>query len=163
MKTRAQLRAEGIELYGPVVPDCFKAQSDGCSIRTRTARFLLKAEQARAACYIHDFEYYLTAIQWERGTAEWVGDRMKADYRLKRNRKLVARFGFLGRIYSRMYFRAVRVGGKYTVKETPQLFVPSTLEDVQALVRDHLRKPLTPKAEETIEKWLGLYNGMSQL
>ena len=65
----------------------------------------------------------------------------------------------IGWIYSRMYFRAVRVGGKYAVKAAPYLFVPPTLEDVQALVKDYLRNPLTPQAEETIEKWIRLHNG----
>ena len=172
MKTREQLRAEGIELHGPIVPTWFKDQSDGCSVEpfrpkniflrrlaiipNRAFRIVLRAEQARAACYIHDFRYYINAIQNVGHSPDWVGSRMRGDYELKQNRALVGRNKFFGWAYSRMYYRAVRVGGKYAMKLAPKLVIPPTLDDIQALVRDHLHKPLTPQAEATIEKWIQL-------
>lgn len=157
MKSRTQLRAEGVELHGPIVPDWFKKQSDGCSVPTRIGRLFLKAEQARAACYIHDFGYYLTALQYHEGSAKHEGARMAADYNLKRNRKLVARTRMFGWIYSRMYFRAVRIGGKYAMKGPEELAVPPTVADVEALGR-YLNKPFTPLAVRTIYKWIRLHN-----
>lgn len=156
MKTRQQLRAEGIELHGPIVPGWFKAQSDGCSVPTRIAQFFLKAEQTRAACYIHDFEYYLFSIQYHDSDPRWQDRRWAADNHLRRNRALVAHNRFIGWIYSRLYFRGVRIGGKYAMKLAPNLFVPPTVDHIQALAKDHLRKPLTPQAEATIEKWTRL-------
>jgi hypothetical protein len=149
---RKELARKGILLFGPVAPKWFTLQSDGCSVPTRIGKFFLKATQSRAACFIHDFEYYLLAIQWERVSAEWKGARMGADWNLKRNRALVAKNKVFGWIYSRLYFRGVRVGGKHTVREPRDLAMPPTLGALKKL-KSYLDKPITKLAKAKLEEW----------
>lgn len=155
-KTREQLEAEGILLYGPLVPEFFKLQSDGCSIPLgRVGRFLMRAKQARPACYIHDYRYYLMAILWATGAIEWVNARFSADYELKLNRKLVAKYRFFGKIYAAIYFRPVRTGGRLTIKKPSDLFVPPTIVALEAVEKDLLtmEDPLTERAEALLKYW----------
>lgn len=156
MKTRKQLEEDGILLHGPIVPEFFKLQSDGCSIHLGPiGRFLLRAKQARPACYIHDYRYYLIAILWANGAIAWVNARFGADYELKRNRKLVAKYLFFGRIYAMIYFRPVRIGGRFTFKSPSDLAVPPTVVALESVKKDLLKmeNPLTERAEAIIEYW----------
>ena len=156
MKTREQLATEGKLLRGPIVPEFFKLQSDGCSIPLgRLGRFLLRAGQARPACYIHDYRYYLIATLWVTGALEWVNARWSADYELKLNRKLVAKYLFFGRIYAMLYFRPVRIGGRFTMKTPSELAVPPTPPAIDAVKRDLLamENPLTKRAEAILDYW----------
>lgn len=152
MKTRDELAAEGVLLDGPIVPEWFKLQSDGCSVPTRLGRFFLRARQSRAGCYIHDFEYWLIALEWVAHSPEWVGARMAADYRLKQNRKLVARNKAIGWIYSRLWFRGVRVGGRSAVRASYELAVPPTLGAVLE-IETYLSRPITTQARRQLEAW----------
>lgn len=168
MKTKEQLFAEGTLLRGNIVPDWFKARSDGCSVEpfkgkvgaigrfiNYLARLCLQADQAKAACFIHDFHYYLVAVQWPRYSPEWKGARLEADAYLKENRRRVARNPLFGLIYSLLYFRAVRVAGRWFVKPLTELAVPPTKEDI-AYVESLLDFPLTKQAISALEHWKGL-------
>lgn len=168
MKTRKELKAGSVKLYGKEPPSWFKKQSDGCSVEpfktkravlkqiaaipNAMARFLLRADEAREACYRHDFGYYVTELQWPRDSDEWVGDRMKADNRLRRNRVLVARNRFVGWIYSRLYFRAVRLRGRASMKPLSELVMPPTPEALEQLER-YLRIPVTGQARDKLAAW----------
>jgi hypothetical protein len=152
-KTREDLEALGVLLDGEIVPPWFKAQSDGASIKTRFLRFVLRAKKARAPAFIHDFDYYLTALQWKRGTPEWIGARMEADARLKDNRAAVAlKHKVMGEVQSNLWFRGVRFGGAGAVRDPSELVVPPTLEDINQIA-DFLDKPITKQAQ----KWLGIW------
>ena len=142
--------------HGPKPPGWFKEQSDGCSVPTRIGKFFLRAEQARETCYVHDFEYYLTALQFHEGSGSWVGARHKADYNLNLNRALVARNRVIGWIYARMYYRFVRLFGRFAMKAAPYLFMPPSLEAIAEL-EGYLRTPMTPKAQAQIAEWKGMY------
>lgn len=156
IKTREQLKAKGVLLAGPIVPDWFKAQSDGCSVPTRIGRVFLKAKQSRAACYIHDFEYYVAAIDFPDGFGRDVA-RFQADLRLRGNRKLVARTRFFGWIYGRLYYRAVRLGGARAMKTEDRLAIPPTLKDCED-IKTHLRRELTNHAGGIIRGWERQYD-----
>ena len=119
---------------------------------TRVGKFFLKANQARAACYIHDFEYYLIALQWKPNAIEWKVVRFQADYHLKRNRKAVARWWLAGRIYARLYFRFVRLSGRFAMRTTPHLFMPPTPEALEE-IKGYLRLPITRLARDTLARW----------
>lgn len=158
MRTREQLALEGRLLIGPLVPKWFKLQSDGCSVPLgKVGKWALKADQARPACIIHDLRYYEIAIQYDpEGTdaekASWKLARMKADYELKQNRRLVAKVRFFGRLYAIKYFRAVRAFGASCVKTIPELPIPPTilaLEALEALFDDKLTK----RAENIFHIW----------
>lgn len=156
MKTRRQLEAEGKLLHGPIVPEFFKLQSDGCSVPLgRVGRFLMRADQARPACDIHDYRYYEIAILWATGAIEWVNARFAADYELKVNRKLVAKRLFFGRIYAAIYFRPVRIGGRLSIKKPSELAIPPTVVALEAVKKDLLgmENPLTERAEALLEYW----------
>lgn len=144
MKTRTQLLKEGILLEGPIVPDWFRLQSDACSTPGgRLGGWLLKRQTAQAACYIHDFEYYLTALQWPSYSPAWMGDRLKADANLKVNRRKMGRNKLVGWIYSRIYFRGTRIGGRWSMKN-PQ----------KRPLQDRLAVPPGPKSREQLKKYL---------
>lgn len=153
MKSKELLSLNNTLLLGWVVPPWFKKQSDGCSTPGgRVGRWALRTEQAKAACHIHDFDYYLNAIQWIPKTPGWVGDRLQADYRLRINRKLVAKNKMLGWIYSRAYFRSVRLGGRYAMKRTGELVIPPSIQDIDDL-EQFLDKPLTKQARVLLNVW----------
>lgn len=156
MKTRKELEAEGKELRGLPVPEFFSLQSDGCSIPLgRLGKFLMRARQARHVCEKHDYRYYLIAILWATEAIEWQNARFAADNELKHNRRLVAKRLFFGRIYARIYFRSVRIGGRLTIKKPSDLAVPPTLVALE-MVKDHLLKmedPLTERAEAILNYW----------
>ena len=154
MKTRKQLEKRG--LYGLNVPRFFSLQSDGCSVPLgRAGKFLMRAGQAREACEKHDYRYYLIAVLWADGAIEQVSARFAADYELKRNRKLVAKYLFFGRIYAAIYFRSVRIGGKFTIKKPADLAVPPTIIALEAVRKDLLtmENPLTERAGAIVEYW----------
>lgn len=160
MRTREQLEAEGVKLIGPIVPKDFKSQSDGGSVPLgRAGRWLFKEPQWRAAAYIHDFRYYLIALQW-RGpskdrepSVDWVGERMKADYEFKLNRRLCAKRKFLGAVRALYCFRAVRTGGRASMKEPSELWVPPTLKAIEE-VQACCERPLTQQAMKQIAEWI---------
>lgn len=153
MKTRDELALEGRELVGPLVPDWFKEQSDGCSVPLgRIGRWALKADQAKPACIIHDFRYYEVGIQYIAGGEKWKIKRMQADFELKMNRRLVAKRRFFGRLYAMNYFRAVRLFGSQSIKTIPELVMPPTIEDIDAL-EVLFDDPLTERAKEIFQMW----------
>lgn len=154
-KTREQLIALGIFLLGWLVPEWFKKQSDGPSIRTRFLRFILGARKGYPPAYIHDYDYYLRDIQWEPGTPKWIGARMEADARLKDNRETVAlKHPWIGKIQGNIWFRGVRAGGASggAVKALDELVVPPSLEDI-AVVESHLNVPITKRARKLLKSW----------
>lgn len=122
-KTRQQLAILGVLLFGPIVGEWFKWQSDGISIRGRIARWALDADQATAAGYIHDFRYYVINITCKPHSLERKHYRQMADTELRWN---VTRIGkgwtedgmpvigkgrLKGQLFGRMYGRAVRLRG----------------------------------------------------
>ena len=153
MKTREELSFEGVLLLGWIVPPWFSKQSDGCSAPGgRLGKWLAKTKIAVNACYIHDFDYYLNAIQWKPKTPGWVGDRMQADYRLRINRRLVGKNKVFGWIYSRAYFRLVRLGGRYAMKRPGELVIPPSIEAIDDL-EQFLHRPLTKQARVLLNVW----------
>lgn len=155
MKTRSQLAKEGVLLEGPIVPDWFKWQSDGCSTPGgKLGGWLLKREETESACYIHDFGYYLTAIQWPSHSPAWMGDRLEADAYLKVNRRKLGKNKLIGWIYSRIYFRGTRIGGRWAMKNPleDELAVPPTREAREQL-KLYLHEPLSPLAEQQFDLW----------
>ena len=119
-KTREQLEREGVLLLGPIVPEWFKAIADGCSV-PRGIRWIMRAEQGRAACYIHDWRYYCAGIANEKGSGERAANRIMADYELKQNRAASMRSRAVGWIYGALYFRGVRAGGAYAMRDRIEL------------------------------------------
>ena len=152
MKTRRDRKARKVKLHGKEPPPWFKDQSDGCSVPTRTMRFLLRARHARDICYRHDFAYYLIALQWLCGQGKWVGYRLTADFNLKQNLKLIAHNRFMGWIYSRLYFRGTRIGGRYAMKDLSELVMPPTPEALEQLGQ-YLHTPMTEQARDKIAEW----------
>lgn len=152
MKSRRERKAKKVELHGKEPPPWFKKQSDGCSVSSRTMRFLLRARHARDICYRHDFAYYRIALQWPPGSGEWVGDRMMADFRLKENLKLIAHNRLRGWIYSRLYFRGTRIGGRYAMKPLDELVMPPTPEALEQL-EQYLHTPITEQARGKLAQW----------
>ena len=159
MKTRSQLVKEGVLLEGPVVPGWFKIQSDDCSTPGgRLGGWLLQRRVARPACIIHDFEYYLTSLQWPSYSPAWMGDRLKADANLKVNRKKIGRNKLIGWIYSRIYFRGTRIGGRWAMRKPQKrpiqdkLAVPPGPKSRKQL-KEYLNKPLSPLADQQFNQW----------
>jgi hypothetical protein len=134
VKTRQELRDAGVELHGPIVPDWFKAIADGCSV-PRGIRWVMRAKQGRAACYIHDWRYYCAAIANSEDDPTRAKNRIMADYELKQNRALSMRWRSVGWVFGALYFRGVRAGGAYAMRNRAQLMlrVPETRDDAHAL------------------------------
>ncbi|KKM87930.1 hypothetical protein LCGC14_1263890 [marine sediment metagenome] len=152
-KTREELEADGIFLDGKIVPKWFIEQSDAASIKTYLLRFILRAKKAREPAYIHDFDYYLTALEHEEKSPEWIGARMEADARLKDNRAAVAhKHKIMGKIQSELWFRGVRMGGRDSVKDPSELVVPPTLQDIDE-IENFLTCPITKQAQKQLELW----------
>ena len=135
-KTREELRDEGVELYGPVVPNWFKGD---CSVPFGL-RSLLKAEQGRAACRIHDFRYYCISLAYEPGSPMRDQWQLFADYELKLNRALSMRPRWLSRVFGALYFRGVRLGGKYAMKTQQELYsrMPPSMKACEQLTVKHV-------------------------
>lgn len=162
IKTRAQLARMGTlkrgDLDGVEPPGWFRLQCDGCSIPTRAGKLFLRAERFAWPCENHDFMYYLAALQWTPGSPQWQGARLRADARLKENIRLVAKNKFFGFMYSRIYFRGVRIGGRKAMRkpeknpETDKLAVPPTAETREQL-KTYLDQPLTALAERQFAEW----------
>ena len=149
MKRRKTKKAK---LHGKEPPPWFKNQSDGCSVPTYTMRFLLRARHARDICYRHDFAYYRIALQWPSESGECKGERLTADINLKKNLKLIAHNRFMGWIYSRLYFRGTRIGGRYAMKDLSELVMPPTPEALEQL-EQYLHVPMTEQARDKIAEW----------
>jgi hypothetical protein len=139
-KTRAELRAEGVELYGPIVPEWFKDICDGCSV-PRGIRFIMRAKQGRAACRIHDWRYYCAAIANAKGDPVRDKNRIMADYELKVNRAASMRSRSVGWMFGSLYFRGVRAGGAYAMRDRLELMdrVPPTKAAIDDLF-EHIQK-----------------------
>lgn len=158
MKTRSQLAKEGVLLEGPVVLSWFKLQSDNCSVPTKLGKMFLNAKKFSWPCQIHDFMYYLPAIQYAPHSPKWQGARLQADARLKENIRLVAKNRFAGWMYSRIYFRSVRIGGRGAMrkpKKNPvkdKLAVPPGPKSREEL-KLYLEQPLTPLAKHQFAQW----------
>lgn len=149
------------ELLGDVVPDWFKVRSDGCSVPFKKhpilgipVKVFLIPELVRAACYIHDWDYYLTGLKNVTGSPGFIGDRLAADVRLKRNIKLVVRLGPVsGWLLRRTYFRAVRIGGSHAIWTWEEgLPWPPSVYDARELQR---RLPLHSLGWKRVQEWIG--------
>lgn len=116
-KTREQLRLEGTELEGIILPDWFKESCDGCSIGK--AKHLGVLAELRSACRIHDAEYTIIPIVYEIKTKPAKKARKRADKRLFRNVKTI--IGARGKrpvrkfMLSRIAYGIVRSCGRWAV------------------------------------------------
>lgn len=156
-KTRHVLEMQGILLRGPLVPEWFKLQSDGCSVPTGFLRKVLKSSQTRAACYIHDFEYYLINICYQPNTLESRNARQMADVSLRWNRTRIGRNWLSGQVFGRWYYRGVRLGGKRALnKKHGTLVTPPSMKSVDE-IREHCIElcdgALTKTAKKRLAKW----------
>lgn len=156
LNSRRQLIKEGRiklrDLDGPDPPHWFILQCDGCSVPTKAAKMFLRAEKFAWPCQKHDFMYYLAALQWTPGSPQWQGYRFEADATLRDNIKLVAKNRFFGFLYSRIYFRGVRIGGRAAMKTQEELAVPPTAK-ARAHLKKFLDKPITAMAQRQLKKW----------
>lgn len=121
-------------------------------------KWLVHEHVWRRAAWWHDYAYYLLGLQW-RGpdgktdpSPEWVGQRHKADYAFKLNRKAAARNRLLAPFRAMYCYRAVRVGGRTSVLKPDELAVPPTLHAVDVIER-HCSLPLTKQASMQLEEW----------
>ena len=133
MKTRQELETEGTYLNGDIVPEWFKKKCDSCSIKTRTARWLMRAKQAHAPCVLHDWDYFCIALAYANENVRKEHERLSADFRLKQNRAAVAKRRWIGRVYGALYFNGVRIGGEKHVNKTVGellLLAPDNYENV---------------------------------
>lgn len=151
MRNRKDIEADGVLLDGWIVPDWFKAQSDGGSIPTRLGKWILREKDGRPAAYVHDFDYYLIPLEYKKNSPEWVGARQEADIRLKQNLALiVSRKRWYARFIARQWYRGVRIGGKHTVRTVAELAIPPTAQEaveLYAFVR-------TQQAVSVISNWI---------
>lgn len=123
----------------------------------KIGQFLLKGGgQARFACYRHDYAYYIRDIMWDRSNPEWEVEwttaKFAADMELKINRKLVAKNPVYGKIYSILYFRAVRAAASKKPKRPEELPTPPTLSALKRL-KTSIDEPLTSRAREIFKTW----------
>ena len=152
-KTRSELRALGTLLFGFIVPGWFKPLCDGCSVPTCVLRWLLGAGEARAACVIHDFMYYLAALRHAPGSCEWECERAVADLVLKHNIRGMAKGRIAAAVFSRLYYAGVHwFGGGAMWKRGRTLPMPPTLGALRMLRAEFL-KDMTPRASEIYEAW----------
>lgn len=152
-RTREQLAMLGIWLLGPIVPEWFKKQSDGGSVPFgRVGKWLFVESQWRAAAFIHDFRYWLIALQWTHKSPAWVGARMEADFEFKKNRKKSAKRRWLAPFQAMYCFRAVRAGGRVSIHNSSEIAVPATLADVEE-IEAMLEPAVTALAAAQIVKW----------
>ena len=77
---------------------------------------------------------------------------MQADYRLRVNRRLVAKNKVFGWFYSRAYFRLVRLGGRNAMRKPEDLVIPPSLMAIDDL-EGFLDKPLTKQARTVLNMW----------
>lgn len=153
MRTRKQLEMLGVLLLGPIVALWFKLQSDGGSLPGgRFGKWVFNESQWRAAAFIHDYRYFLIALQWAPHSAQWVGARMEADYELKENRKKCAVHKVIGWAWGRIIFRGVRVGGRGSILLPDELVVPPSIKAIEDVERD-CQFPVTEQAAAQIAKW----------
>ena len=96
----------------------------------------MRAEQGRASCRIHDWRYYCAAIANEKGSKERAANRIMADYELKQNRAASMRSRAVGWIYGALYFRGVRAGGAYAMRDRLELMerIPPSRVDAVLLL-----------------------------
>lgn len=152
MSTRGEWAAKGTLFVGPPVPPWFKLQSDACSLPLgKFGHFILRGRRSRPVCYIHDFECFIADIQYERHTRSWRNERLAADFDLKINRRLLARFWFVGQIYSRIYYRGVRLGS-YSRTSNQKIIGPPTNKAIDDMI-DLMTRPLSSKALAHVQDW----------
>ena len=135
-KTRQELEEDGILLNGAIVPEWFKPKCDGCSV-PGGLRWMMKANQGKAACVIHDWDHFCVPIAFNPGNILREHERIRSDYQLKINRAKVAKNRFVGRLLGMFYFRGVRFGGSNSInKSIEQLLekAPPTRETLKDLV-----------------------------
>lgn len=125
-KTRAELRDEGILLEGPIVPEWFKALSDGCSIPGRFTRWLLRAKMTRSVCLIHDLRYMMIDVMFEDATREKILARSLADRELQSNRRRLFRVPLLSRLFARAYYSGVHIGGVRPLRSAAERYLSRT-------------------------------------
>lgn len=145
---------QGTLLMGAIVPNKMKCLFDGCSV-PRGLGWIMNAKQARSACMIHDFDYYILGIMYGSNSDDLRFQEllMQADFRLKLNRKMIARRGFKT-IYGMFYFKGVRLGGSYCIKDFEDLPQPPDMETLDAifLIIDNEYK-MTRRAEIAYDEW----------
>lgn len=121
MNRRTELSKRGELLRGICPPKWFKRKCDGCSVPTKVAKKAFLAKMLRAACDIHDADYFCIAIYYKVGSNKCDIARRHADWQFKQNIKTVSkgfgRFRFLGWFLSPLYYWGVRIGGGVAMRE----------------------------------------------
>jgi len=138
---RDELKDAGHLLSGPIVPDWFKLLCDGCSVPTGILKYLTMSEQCVAACRIHDWRYYCIAISYKPGNPLREQWRILADYELRLNIRQSFNRPMLGRLFGRIYYRGVRLGGSYALRDENEILerIPQSLGNLAELT-NHLKK-----------------------
>lgn len=83
VKTRQQLRFEGVELEGVIVADWFRLGCDGCSAKIAKNTSIIK--ELTSGCIVHDAEHTMIPIVCPIGSKEAKALRKDSDRRLYRN------------------------------------------------------------------------------
>ncbi len=138
---------------GPMVPDWFKEGSDGCSVPTKLLKWLLKADDRKVLCYIHDFEYYLTDLQHTKKSRRRKAARRTADRNFRDNIRKAAKHALLGWAYGGIYFTGVRMGGGIVLSRKVVLRQPPDQFQWRALTA-YLDQPITDRAALFLRVWV---------
>ena len=161
-KTREELRLAGVELNGPIVPEHFKWKvfSDACSIKGSWFRKVLNADQTKAACFIHDYEYFLTNICYTPGSKKYRASRHEADVHLRWNRTLIGKGFIRGQVFGRIYYRGVRFpifgGARAMRRKHGKLVAPPSMQSLNWVRKDCLslcNGRLTAPAVRQLQQW----------
>lgn len=169
MSTRKRLKEKGVLLEGVVAPKWFKRRCDGCSVPTWSAKRLFSAKMLRAACDIHDTEYFLISMLYPEGDAGRARLRRESDKRLKRNVRVIAcNFGkwrFRGLFLAPIYYAGVRLGGSHAMKnpEEKRDRWPLTrweLETLDECFHDYLSYENTMETQRFMQYYLRMEKGL---
>lgn len=135
------------------VPEWFRLQSDGGSVPGGwLGRWLANERQWREEAILHDFKYYLIALQYPLRSVEFVGSRMAADYEFKKGVQAQAKNKAVGWLRARLCFRGVRIGGRAAMRKPAELAVPPTAKSREHL-KKFLDKPMTARAQRQFKQW----------
>lgn len=106
-------------MEGIIPPKWFKKRCDGCSVPTKVAKKATKAKMLRAGCDIHDGEYTILPIIFEKGSPEIKRHRKESDRRLYRNIKLIAcdfkKPTWKSKFLAPIYYIALRPFGRFAL------------------------------------------------
>jgi len=161
----AEIPATDVRLHGPAVPKWFKPKCDGCSIPGKDSRIkwvkrliesTLDPDLTEDACHIHDFEYFLLVLCYNKNLTAFHMGRRDADHNLRMNRWKVSRNKTWGMFYSFLFHVGIRLGG-YPVmlrKNVDELPRPNTVEELE-LLGGYMKENgmLTSKAIVMLDIW----------